>query len=157
MFVTNHVLIGALIAQELPMQLILACVLAFISHFLIDIVPHGDTDLYRGYLNGNRRKMAIFTTVVDAAIAAGLLVFFILRAPSGYGLSTLFILLFSAAPDILVGFQELLPTRFLNCFHRVHFFFHGLITRQVGDVSHVAGLGIEAVLVVLITWRLVIA
>lgn len=155
MFVTNHVLMGVLVAQEVPAQPVLACVLAFASHFLIDMIPHGDTELYRGYINGNKRRWAIIATTLDAIVAMAITVFLLLQIAADRRLLTFMILLISAAPDIIVGIHEVIPTRISAWFHRLHFFFHDLISRRTRDVSYVAGLGIEFALIAVVVWRLV--
>ncbi|GEM_PF-3732031 len=43
MFIVTHAAIGALIGEELPNHPMLAFVLAFLAHFLTDLIPHGDT------------------------------------------------------------------------------------------------------------------
>lgn len=71
MTATTHALVGAAIVSKFPNPL--GLILAFLSHFLLDSIPHWDT-----YTNGrNHSRIAIFiATIFDVFLALGLVWYF---------------------------------------------------------------------------------
>ena len=71
MFVSTHVAAGALIGHVLPNQYAAIFVLSFASHFVLDVIPHGDRHHVVDYWLGERKnlKAAYRHVFSDAAIA----------------------------------------------------------------------------------------
>jgi hypothetical protein len=67
MFMVVHAAAGAL-AGEAVSRPVAALVLGIISHFFLDMIPHGDEAIYQGYLSGkkSKRKRAYFHVGLDA-------------------------------------------------------------------------------------------
>jgi hypothetical protein len=68
MFITTHAVLGALIAQQVPGNAFAAFVLGMASHFISDIMPHGDTNLYKDYVSGRRVKSSIAYVTIDGIL-----------------------------------------------------------------------------------------
>jgi hypothetical protein len=135
MTLTTHATIGAVIGTATGNPL-LAFVLSFASHFLVDIIPHGDTGMIDNFfvLKKNKRQ-AIAYSVVDGVIA----IFFVLllanlKDINSVGLYTWGIV-GAVLPDLLVGLNEIVHHSWLRQFTKVHFYFHNLLVRRRGDVS----------------------
>jgi hypothetical protein len=142
MFLTTHAAIGALIAQQIPGQHTLAFALGIASHFLSDIIPHGDTRQYKDYVSGRGVKKALAYVVIDAAIAIYFILFlFNADIPT----NTLTVSLGIAGgilPDVLVAVYEVWRVRGLGWFHRLHFFFHNMVSEKK-DMTLASGFAMQ--------------
>lgn len=134
MTLTTHAAIGAVIGGMIGNP-ILGFALGLASHFLVDIVPHGDNqlaDLFR--IHKKKRKFAVAYVMVDATLAMYLVMaVFLVRTDSSH-------LAFAAAvagsvlPDLLIGLADIWRCTALKKFGKFHFFFHDLISRRYGDI-----------------------
>lgn len=125
MYVTTHVAAGALIGTMLPEQHAAIFALSFISHFMLDIIPHGDRHHVEDYWFGPRKnlKAAYRHVMFDSAfaiIATAVLLGFIAadRASMAWGI------IGSVVPDAIVGLSDVSKNRFLKAFTKVHFKIH---------------------------------
>jgi hypothetical protein len=128
MLLTVHATAGALIGQQINNP-ILAFVLAFVSHFILDIIPHGDQDWIEEYKGDQKSKVKKIISIVAIDVIV-LLTLLISRyyygdsfAPS---LSIASGILGGVLPDFLVGCHEL-SDRLFKSFYRFHFIVHDLI------------------------------
>jgi hypothetical protein len=149
MLLTTHVMVGAslglLVAPDRPL---LAFGVGFLSHILIDIIPHGDADLYENYLNGKQVRRAMAYVGTDAACAV-ILTLILLNSPLheavrgavSWGIAG------GVVPDVLVGAREKLKIQALDGFHRFHFFFHNMVSKRYGDVPMWLGIGGQAAVI----------
>lgn len=143
MFLVVHTAAGAIIGQLSP-NIFWAFVIGFLSHFLLDAIPHGDTR-YLGKIKANN-EVGKFLTIasIDAILSL-----FLFAGLYGSGLLTKPLLVFAGVagailPDFLVGIAEL--TRACHCsklylcrFHQLHYTLHGhLATKK--DLSFIPGL-----------------
>lgn len=144
MFVTTHAAIGALIASQFPGHPYIAFFLAVASHFLSDIIPHGDTHLYKGYVAGFKVKRALAYVLVDSIVAM-FLTMYVLNSDIFVDRRTVTIgIIAGVLPDFLVGVYELFKFKWLKWFHRVHFFFHNMVTEH-RDLSFRSGFVMQVV------------
>jgi len=124
MFITTHAAIGALIGQSLPNNPALAFTLGMASHFLTDLIPHGDTNLYKNYIAKTKAYRSVAYVVVDSFVLLLFIAYFfssdliISRQAVTYGI------IGGVLPDFIVGFYEVFKPRWLKWFHRIHFLFH---------------------------------
>mgnify|MGYP006054830527 FL=1 len=158
MLVTTHVMVAASLGVILaPSHPWLAFVLGLASHLMIDIIPHGDSALYKAYKQGERVNQAHAYTGIDAACAV-IETAWSLNQPLVDGARTVvfWAMVGGVLPDILVGIREYLNVLALERFRKIHFFFHDLLIKRYGDVPFLMGLGIEATVIVAlvaIVWR----
>ncbi len=145
MFITTHAALGAIVAEWVPDQPLLAFGLGLLSHFLSDIIPHGDSQLYKGYVAGSKVKRAIAYVTIDGVISLVFVLFLFNtrlienRAAISMGI------LGGVLPDLLVGLYEVTKTKWLIPLHRVHFFFHNMVTHRHGDLSFPSGFAMQMV------------
>ncbi|MDP2933191.1 MAG: hypothetical protein Q8N81_03600 [bacterium] len=152
MFLVTHAAVGAIIGETTGNP-ILAIIGGFISHFLFDLIPHGDTKLYRKNDFGRRSKRAKAYVTVDA-IAAILFVLLLFNFrdfihPINVSLGITFGLL----PDLLVGLYETGKATRLRKFHKLHFFFHDFVIKRRGDISFRYGFLMQLIILVLLQVR----
>lgn len=128
MLLTVHATTGALIGQQVNNP-ILAFVLGFISHFVLDMIPHGDQDWIEEYKSDqkSKAKKIICIVAIDAIILFTLLVSQYFYGDSfAPSLSIASGILGGILPDFIVVCHELSDKLFKN-FYRFHFFIHDLI------------------------------
>ena len=146
MFVTTHALVGALIAEQIPTHPVLAFTLGVAAHFLMDIIPHGDSRLYKGYISGAKARRAVAYVLIDTLIALFFVLFLFNTKFVDHRLAISAGVVGGVLPDFLVGVYEVLRIPGLKWFHRVHFFFHNLISAKRGDLSLPTGIAFQLVL-----------
>ncbi len=126
MLIAVHGAVGALIGENINSP-ILAFVLAFVSHFCLDFIPHGDHDQVKYYKKEKRLNKIVSLVLVDASIC----IFFLANYFSeARGITTNFRPVIAGIaggilPDIIVAFYNLHRGYFFrfNYFHhRVHQF-----------------------------------
>ncbi len=149
MMLTTHVMVGATLALTLaPDRPWLAFVLGFVSHLLIDVIPHGDAEMYTKYQKGQQIRLALAYNAIDAVVAI-VLIGILLNLPLGEmsrGIATLGIF-GGVLPDLLAGLREVAKSRWLEAFHRIHFFFHDGVTKRWGDVPLWLGIGAQVIVI----------
>lgn len=146
MFVTTHALFGALIAEQMPTHPVAAFVLSIAAHFLMDIIPHGDSRLYKGYISGAKARRAVAYVLVDALVALFFVLFLFNTKFIDHRVAITAGIIGGVLPDFLVGVYEVLRIPGLKWFHRVHFFFHNLVTGKRGDLALSTGIAMQMVL-----------
>lgn len=149
MLLVTHAAVGAIVGQATGSPL-LAAIGGFISHFLIDVIPHGDSNLYKSYKRGERIRLARAYITIDAiATLLFVLALFNFRDfihPVNVSLGVAF----GVLPDLLIGLYETGKASWLRGFHGVHFFFHNLITDRKRDLSFRYGLLMQLVVLALL-------
>ncbi len=136
MFLTVHATAGALIGQQLNNP-VLAFVLSFVSHFILDLLPHGDQDWIDEYKGDQKAKVKKIISIVaiDIVILLALLISrFYYIASFAPSLSIAAGILGGILPDFLVGCHELSDRLFKN-FYRFHFLVHDLIKVKPSTVQ----------------------
>jgi hypothetical protein len=128
MLLTVHAAAGAIIGQQINNP-ILAFVLAFVSHFILDMIPHGDQDWIDEYKGDQKSKVKkiLSIVVIDAVILLGLLIsryFYIDSFMPNLNIAVG--ILGGILPDLLVACHELSDKLFKNIY-KFHFIMHDLI------------------------------
>lgn len=152
MFIVTHAVVGAIVGERLGSPY-LAALGGFVSHFLLDIIPHGDTKMYQNYKRGERVKHALAYVTVDAiSTVMFVLLLFNTRAFT-HPLSVSLGIAFGIAPDLLVGLCEIYHKRWLAKFHKLHFYFHNMVSGRWFDFSFKTGFFLQLVLLALLEFR----
>ena len=152
MTLTTHAAIGATLGSIIGNP-VLGFFLGLISHFLVDMIPHGDNNFLDEYKKGQKKRLGKAYVSVDAAIA----IIFLMSIVSGRPQNDTTNLAFSAAvigsilPDLLVGLKELFPKNtFLRSFYKIQFFFHDCLSRLYGDTKLTYALGGQAIFILVL-------
>lgn len=154
MTLTTHATLGAVIGHATGNPP-LAFIFGFISHLLIDMVPHGDTGISDNFrVHKRRRKHAVAYVTVDAIIA----LFFVLLIANTRDLDSMRTFTWGIAggilPDLLVGLYELTKAPLLRGFYKLHFFFHNYFVKRKGDVPLYYALMAQIVLIAYLQTKL---
>ena len=137
MFVAGHAAAGALIAHQLPQHPILVLTLAFVSHFLLDIVPHGDAHHVHDYYHGGKKHLKqLYYTFVADALGTIVLVSLLFAYVQMNRVALAWGIIGGILPDLLVAADELMTSTRLRWFTKLHFRFHNALT----DKFHVKAL-----------------
>lgn len=155
MFILTHAAIGSVIAEAFPTHPFVAFVLAFLAHFPTDVIPHGDTGLYKGYLAGTKVKTAYLFVGIDAVATVLSVIYLLTKIVFDHRLAITMVIVGGVLPDILVALYEIFRPKWLRWFHRLHFYFHNLISGKVGDLSLQNGIALEFVVLALLVYKLV--
>ena len=148
MTLTTHAVIGAIIGGATG-DPYLAFSLGFGSHFLVDIIPRGDRELYEGHKTKTAQKRAVAFVIMDA-ITALIVVSLMFAYSPDHTLSFVLAMgiIGSVLPDFINGIYEAWEVQSLEWFNRFHFFFHNLISDRSGDVPLRYGLIGQLVVIV---------
>ncbi len=154
MTLTTHATLGAVIGHAMGNP-ILAFIFGFISHFMIDMIPHGDTGMSDNFrVHKRKRKQAVAYVVVDAIVA----VLFVLLLANTRDIDSMrtfsWGIVGSVLPDLLVGFYEITKTPLLAWFNKMHFFFHDFFVKKKGDVPLYYALMAQIVLIAYLQTKL---
>ena len=154
MLVATHLMIGGSLGLLIaPGHPFLVFIVAFVTHFLIDVIPHGDADLYDKYLQGQKVLQARLYVALDV-VASALLLAFLLTRPFDPGVREMVIwgLAGGILPDILVGVYEQFQLKTFARFHAFHLFFHNLATKRMGDISFFGGIVMQVMMIGGLGW-----
>ena len=149
MTITNHILAGSIIGLAVSNP-VLAIVLAFVSHFAMDVLPHFGYEGKNGYVVFKHKLMRIVSV---ATFVSSLIVVIFLTATGNW--FALFTGLIAASPDAL-GFynylkherKELPSTGVIGVFHVK---FH----RYIQWCERPWGVAVEVTVSILLFWLLV--
>jgi len=126
MFLAVHATVGALAGNSVshPSE---AFILGFVSHFFLDMIPHGDEIIYQGYVAGTKVRRAVLYVFIDALVTVALIAFVFLRQDFFSPVNVSLGIVGGLLPDLLVGLAQILrPKRTrglawrLDCFQRLH-------------------------------------
>lgn len=134
MTIATHTAIGTGIGFVVANP-ILGFVLGFISHFAVDMIPHGDSALADKLRKEKSLKVPVALISLDAVVSMFLilLAFNIEGRISNIALSAA--IAGSILPDLLVGIHDVTKTKYLRWFNRMHFFFHDFFIIRYRDVK----------------------
>ena len=125
MFLTVHGAVGILIGQHVKNPL-LAFALGFLSHYLFDIIPHGDTKAPEKW---RQVKYMALAASIDMIVLFFLLLWLYTKIEI-LNLNIAAALLGSVLPDFLQAFYFLSNRKWFKFSQQVHNFFHEFISRK---------------------------
>ena len=147
MFLTAHSAIGVAIATKATNPW-LAFSLAFIAHYILDAIPHGDEALFDNMKTKKDKytKLSIML-IIDFVIIA----IYLLLIMTKISLDPVIIfaaVLGSILPDILWGLYDVKPIKILKPFIKLHSACHNVFHKKL---SLKTGLLIQLLIVILAT------
>jgi len=125
MFLTVHGAIGIIIGQHIKNPFA-AFIAGFISHYLFDIIPHGDTNAPAKWKNPIHLALA---ALLDLFILISFILVLGIKSQI-LNLSTASALLGALLPDFLQGFYFLSNKKLFKLHQKFHNFFHFLIIKK---------------------------
>jgi len=144
MFVATHVVMGALIGQNVTTPE-LSLPMGVASHFMLDMVPHGDAKLWDEYKSGNSLVKSLVYTAVDAVAAVGIFIYLMETAPYASRATMIAGVIGAILPDFLVAVGEGMKTRPFLWFQRQHMRIHNVFASRLGDMTFRAGIFMQLI------------
>ena len=149
MTLTTHAAIGAAIGTFVasPVE---GFLLGALSHFLVDMIPHGDNQLADLFRLHKKKKLAVAYVTIDAAIAILFILAMFAARTTDTNVAFAAAIAGSIMPDLLVGLADATKYKPLKKFYTFHFFFHDFFSRKHGDVKLKYALLCQVVFVVIL-------
>lgn len=126
MFLTIHAAAGAVIGNSMPNP-IFAFLIGFVSHFVLDRIPHIDPNLDTATeKNFHFTKPVIYTSAIAFidTIFVILLAYILIKKFPVQPMNTIYGIIGSILPDYLIGLSVLIKNKYLSAFERFHRFWH---------------------------------
>lgn len=133
---TTHAAMGAALGTIIGNP-VLGFSLGLISHFAVDMIPHGDNELSDRYRVQKKKRLPLAFVTLDSIIAIILTMFFVAYRPDNVeALPFIAAITGSVLPDMLVAVAELAHKKSIfNAYYKFHFFFHDYFSRRYGDIK----------------------
>jgi hypothetical protein len=156
MFMVVHAAVGAAAGQAVAHSSA-AFLLGVISHFFLDMIPHGDEGIYQGYISGSKVKRAYLHVGIDLLMTA-MFVVVMFSNPQFASPSVVAWGVFGAVlPDLLVGISQAVRPKKqsgifyrLDLYNRFHRWNHAYAIKRwrkaERDISFLSGLVFQGVL-----------
>ncbi|MCX6746411.1 MAG: hypothetical protein NTX00_05405 [Candidatus Parcubacteria bacterium] len=125
MLLSVHATVGAIIGENVNTPL-LAFVLAFISHFVLDIIPHGDDVLIKAYRNDFKNKGVLYLIIFDIFSTALLLLLLFYFHKISLTQTVYWGIFGGILPDLMVASYEI-TNKFFKRTHKIHSWTHDRI------------------------------
>ena len=129
---------GVLIGQNVPTPG-LAFLVGAASHFILDLIPHGDSKLYYNYKAGEAVKRSVIYVATDAIICIAVFVYLLEVAPYASRGTIIAGVIGAILPDLLVALGEAFCCRPLYWLQRAHMRIHDVIASRLGNLSFRSG------------------
>ncbi len=154
MTLTTHATLGAVIGHMVGNP-VSAFIGGFVSHFLIDMIPHGDSGLADNFkIHKRHQGLAVAYVAVDAIVA----IFFVLLVANTRDINNLqtytWGIVGGVLPDLIIGLYEITKTPLLKWFNTLHFFFHDYFVKRRGEVPLYYALLAQLVLIAYLQTKL---
>ncbi len=125
MFLTVHAAAGTIIGETSP-NVLIAFVLGFISHFSLDIIPHGDTRLIKEKFKFSRDEINLLKklTLADVLVMSVILALLYVTGHVTDILSVMFGIAGALLPDFIQGIYVLTEAPLLKKYFSLHWNIH---------------------------------
>ncbi|MFA5188634.1 MAG: hypothetical protein WC460_04705 [Patescibacteria group bacterium] len=145
MLLSVHATVGAIIGENVNTPL-LAFVLAFISHFFLDLIPHGDQQLIKAYRNDFKNKGMLYLIIFDIFSTIILLTLLFYFHKISFNANVLWGITGGVLPDIMVAAYEVSE----KYFRRTHKFHDWTHNRLHWTISLKLGILVQIIIIYLI-------
>lgn len=117
MFLVGHTAAGAVIAS-ITSELALAFGLGWLSHYVIDAIPHGDECISEWACRGSYVRRFLAVACLDSALTAAILAMYVIY--SGFSAPLLFAVAGSVLPDAMWGIEQVAHRRLFGPLGALH-------------------------------------
>lgn len=132
MYVAGHAAAGALIGHQVDGNALLIFILAFISHLVLDLIPHGDRHHVVDYYFGERKKLKqIYNGIVIDTVATIIMVAILMSYTTFNKIGMAWGIIGGVLPDLLVGLNEVMNNSKLKWFTKMHFKVHNALIHKI--------------------------
>lgn len=147
MYLAGHAAAGALIGQQLGGSPLIIFAMGMVSHFLLDLIPHGDKHHVVDYYHGKKEVLSelYYHLLVDAIITI-IMIVVLMSFTTLDRVSMAWGIVGSMIPDLIVGLNEIFNNAKLKAFTKFHFIVHNALIHKL-DVSPLQGTLVQIVLI----------
>lgn len=153
MIVAIHATMGALVGEKIASPVLAFC-LGLASHFLLDVIPHGDSKMYHDYKNGVSIGKSLAATAIDVILSVAIFIYFIETARVSGRASLVTAMIGGIIPDFLVALGEGVRIRPLQWFQRLHISIHDAIVSRTYDLPFRLGIYLQLMLLAGLFWAI---
>ncbi|MFA4936997.1 MAG: hypothetical protein WC575_01715 [Patescibacteria group bacterium] len=125
MYLTVHGAAALVVAKAVPNPL-LAFFVSLVSHFVLDLIPHGDEHLTDGFALPRTIKRLMSAAIIDGVILLFFILIYFTTTPSISLYTIIFSLLGSLLPDLLQAIYALTGVAWLKKYSSFHAKLHNL-------------------------------
>ena len=161
MFVTVHSAAATIIGKKISNST-LAFVLSLISHFILDLIPHGDESLGKKFLGikiknkEDFRILALYGSI-DTCLLAIFLIFLFKNFSFATNDHVVWAIIGGILPDVLVAFYKITNLKLLKPIADIHGRNHSWLIRKFKtDIPLKYGVILQIILMSLIVWLIYI-
>lgn len=147
MYLLVHASVGAVVGERIHLP-VLALGAGFLSHFLLDIIPHGDEASGRELFKAGRRHWVVLLACLDLLAAFSVVTTLWLAGLLPNALGAMSGALGAVLPDVLAGLSEFSARKLWPDFLRLHNWAHRLLGFEVPSLVG----GIIQLLTILSAW-----
>jgi hypothetical protein len=131
MFIAGHTAAGALIGQQVAENPLLGFILGFVSHFLLDLIPHGDRHHVVDYFGQKSMLKKIYNAILVDSVVSVILVAVLMSYTTLNRIGMAWAIIGSVLPDFLVGLNELAKDSRIKWFSKFHFKIHNALIHKI--------------------------
>lgn len=151
MLVPVHATIGGLIGEKLFATQWLAFVFGFLSHFILDIIPHNDAVNLDQAQEKSRRPELHLLVAGQIAVTFLILVIWLIWFDLAHAQALILGMFGAVLPDGLWGIYERFKIKQLKWFFNLHNYVHEFFSFKI---SRKKALAAQGFLIILVSWLL---
>jgi len=149
MYITAHAAAGAAIGQFMP-SVLFAFIAGFISHIILDMIPHGDEWIKNWKFFRTRMQKITIASTIDFIGVIIMTIYWINHSDISQLPYILSGIAGAVAPDALWGLYELTKSPILKWYRKAHTKAHHLICNK--KLTMIQGFIIQIPLVIILSW-----
>jgi len=154
MTLTTHATVGTLIGYAIG-QPFAGFILGFISHLLLDMVPHGDYELGKNVRRTKAQLKRVLTFVTLDAIVAIFLILWLVSWKDLMPLQAIsWAIIGAVLPDLFVGLYDMTKAKWLKPLNDLHFYFHDLWVKKRKDIPLRFAIAGQIILIIILQTQL---
>jgi len=131
MYLTVHTPTSLIIGSQIN-QPIISFILAFLAHFVLDIIPHDPQELHK-WAKKNHLKRTFYIAFIDVALVSIFLFILWQNGKLTFNAPMILAIIGGIMPDILWGLDDLSKgkIKILNVYHKIHHKIHQLVCPRI--------------------------
>lgn len=122
MYLTAHAAVGAAAAAALTADPIVAFGVGWLSHYIVDFIPHGDEPAGEWTKKGNEVRRYLLLSGIDGLVLAA--VYAVQVRSHGFSWILLTAVAGSTVPDVFWGLEKLFRRKLFGPLRRLHYAVH---------------------------------
>lgn len=131
MLICVHAVVGVIIAERLTTSAAGIFISTFISHFILDFIPHGDENLMHWFSRHIKRDLILSLSILDAFITIIYILYIFAYTAVPKSAHIFWAIIGSILPDFLNTYYQIFKLKILEPFSRLHSYIHNYIPFKI--------------------------